>query len=1550
MSVEKTFGFSNGSPYRSGTFNKNNELIFGRNGGLEITTIENSGLNVVIGDIKFIQNGIIVKKVGSSSVTFPTSLPAPFYLTATVPDSRPLDNIAWSFVRRPQDIGDNTVLLAEWDGSEWRPLPNISIKGMVDQRLTSAIAYKNLGFNTGFRFSPNVAFTAYEVTPGQVTDKTGLLVEKTQTAEFDAIAADSEYDRIDAILWRRWMDDPNRIGTLILRPGQTYSGATITQNHKTSLGSSSNVNSHVKVINPSDNRGIVLWIKDYGDNGILQIAICNDARTIEVLAPTDLATNVLEYDAVLDKDDNIMIVYVRDNNLYRMKIDQDGNILVNFAAIDGLTNPVSKPVIKTDFLGNFYVTFLYEKAPSAYTPYFLKMNTGGTLSTPSKLLINSSSSYSKVHHDINEDFEVFVAYANESSNLVEYQKLDEVGESLTSRVTISDDTLYGLVTLSGTSRNPIVSVGENNELYITYEQNKGVGNYGLAIFCPDYAERYGHKSVLKDFENSTEDIIDHAISLDWGNHGHLLLKTSSKLFFYNFLMPYTAARLLSVFDVNAVATGSFDQLFDRAGSLFQAFSNEPSGSTNNGSPIGGLIFGPETYGAEAVYVADNEIAVPLASLNALSPVPTIGDDFEVANSTQGNDGTYSIGSTRDVTIDGTSYRILRDVSAVFADEVGTIADAQFTALDGNNLYYAKQTPTIQYDFQEVKAEELASDILCVAIRKSDNQFLSWYDESLIPASGSLRAESFLTSTGSINFDKDTASGTITFSQSLYIREPFRGNFKLSATSFVGIEENTVLYTRIPKSVNLIKDGDADGFGTLRVEDVSQFTIAQRVFIGDSDSNGVEIAISNIIDNVLYFTASMTNYSMVRGAYVIPAVIDGVIETQNAGDLKPDSLGFIDSDIYVIAIRANDIVHFRGGTLSLEDGEDGSIGDGPGDDTLTFIGSTGAADNAPAYDNNFAGADGESLKSRSSNLDLVAQSEAQNRNLYDFFPTGIAFTWSTVTSKLTWIGSDWHVVLPDVGATPGLSHTIATAAKEITLGANQVAYIDINRASATGDLTPIVVNDNALLLNNTNQNHLVIARRFGDDASIGLSGQFTLASGQTSGGAPVNKLISGGTWGWDLATNTFDWTAEAYIQIQGLTNAVNKIAAGSAVLDADGKVAYVSINQIAPGGFLSVQVADIATMSNSASNIIIARRIGNNILVGHNLLEDKATLTLDYAFTDNVMDMLGFDSNGQDLHTYSNTYFITQSTSHEAAIGALDLKLKQIEDALSADVGEYSWLSDGTSDTFQVGTDGHGSEVITWSSDNSINDILVFVDGNKKELHLAGTWPIGDGDTDGEFIKTGPNTIRLKSNLFDGAATGEGRLKITVRPYSAGMTNVLAIKDEGSTVAPEVNEINFAGLGVITSLDGAGKVLVNIPGGGSGGTGGTYELASATNDTGSDIPANRGVKILPNGRVELCDNSISGKKNPVAVTVAIIPDGATVTDSIAVGYKIPGILSGLGFGFGERVFLGANGELVNEASVPDTPALDDALIQVGEATGIGSTTTDLIWNKQDYAGF
>lgn len=1554
MTVTKSYGFGNASKYTSKTFNKNNEFIFGRNGVLEVDRIYNSGANVIIENITFIQEGVIVEKTDISSQTFPVALPAPFYLTATIPDTYQIDNISWGFVRRPQDIGTNTVLIAEYDGNEWRNLPTINIDGIVGHRLIEAIAYENVGFNKGFTFSPNPTFTEYLISGGIVTDKYGYLVDKKNSVTLSAIDDDLEYDRIDSIFWRRPNDDLNRIGCLELRPGPTYSGSSIVQNHLTGLGSASNVNSIPKILNLSDNKIIVLWLENYSDNGIIKaIKYDVDRTTIEV-SETTLESEVYEFDAVVDQDNNIMLAFIKGANLYRMKLDDALATISSSTVVDGLVNSVRQPTIRTDFLGNFYISFLYEVGPGSETPYILKINTGGTLVFPSKRLVTNTDNYTKVHFDINKDLLLFFGFENSTTGKVEHEVYDEFGDALNSApMVISNNTKYGLSTLTGTARNPYVNVAENNELYISFEQNKGSGLYGVAFYSPVYQTKYNVDAILKDIKSSSENFKNHKFFLDWGNHAHLLVSDGTDLSYMNYLLPFNNTRLLAPFTVKTADVGTFDILYDKAGSLVVATADASSTVSSNGTPIGDLFFGPDTYGSELEFLISNEIAVDSSLLSALPKVPAVGDTIIISGSTQGNDGTVTIEGYRDITIDSVLHRVFLTSGIFSAEATGTTPpQAQFTAKDGTTLQFSKQTSTTVYNFQDVKAEELDSDIVAVLIRTSDNAFQTWYDQTLSPVGvNSIREESLLTSAGSINWQSSVSSGTLTWSQDLFIRDPFRGSFKINAGQMTNFIENAVMYVRSPIPMYLTKDGDEEGFGIATVIDTSQFSIGQTVFIGDSDSSGITAVVQNVTATTVVFSISLADYATVRGAYIIPLDLTPQLELQNEGALRPDSQGLIDKRIYTVCIRANDLIFFRNGALTLEDEEDGHLGDGPGEDTLAYIGSTGASDRDPNYTSNYLGFQGQDLTSRLSAADESSYNTAQDRNVLDIFPKNMAFSWNSVTGDLTWANGDWYIGVPDQGSSPGQAHTINTSTKTINIGQNQVAFVDISRTTGEGDLTPIVVNDNALPLDSTNKNHLVIARRKGDEITIGINGRWTLISGEVTGSTLHSyDIIKGGTWEWNVTPNTLTWSEAAYIQIPGIDDSSNIIPIGSGVMSTDGDVLYVIVNRSNPGGSLTVIADSIDNVPSGPNYVILARRVGGNVLIGKDLLESDASTLLNQAFTDNMLDMLGLTDNGQLFHQYTSTFYITQSTSHEEALGIFDLKLKQIQDQLDRDLNAYIWLGDGLTDTFEVGTDGHGDDTITFSADNTINDIIITLDGIVLELHTAGTWPIGDGDSDGDFIKTSATTIRLKPSLISDAGTGANRKKVMVRPYAAGVTHVVAVQEDSTTIESTTDIINFTGSGVSVSNPTPGVVDVNIASRSSGGSGSSYITFDATNNSGVDIPANRLVQFLDNGRVQLADNVIVGRKTPMAISILEILNGDTVIESIAVGYYLPGVLSGLGFNIGERVFLGSNGQMVTEANVPDSGAYDDANIQVGIAYGTGTSATDLLWNMMEFPGF
>lgn len=97
------------------------------------------------------------------------------------------------------------------------------------------------------------------------------------------------------------------------------------------------------------------------------------------------------------------------------------------------------------------------------------------------------------------------------------------------------------------------------------------------------------------------------------------------------------------------------------------------------------------------------------------------------------------------------------------------------------------------------------------------------------------------------------------------------------------------------------------------------------------------------------------------------------------------------------------------------------------------------------------------------------------------------------------------------------------------------------------------------------------------------------------------LVRGDFWSWNLGTTQLTLSANAFIQVPGLTEARNTILAQSITLDADGKVAYVTLNRTAGvSANLTVNTAVASALVLNDNIFIIARRIGSDVIVGHSM--------------------------------------------------------------------------------------------------------------------------------------------------------------------------------------------------------------------------------------------------------------------------------------------------------------------------------------------------------------
>lgn len=115
-----------------------------------------------------------------------------------------------------------------------------------------------------------------------------------------------------------------------------------------------------------------------------------------------------------------------------------------------------------------------------------------------------------------------------------------------------------------------------------------------------------------------------------------------------------------------------------------------------------------------------------------------------------------------------------------------------------------------------------------------------------------------------------------------------------------------------------------------------------------------------------------------------------------------------------------------------------------------------------------------------------------------------------------------------------------------------------------------------------------------------------------------KLIEGGTWSLDLNGEDLTLSADAYVEIPGLSNARNTISAQVINLPNPTSVAYVKLNRdVGATSVRTVQVSDNADIILDSDVLVIARRVTDGVLVGTHsfLLQPSEFLTLDGALAE-----------------------------------------------------------------------------------------------------------------------------------------------------------------------------------------------------------------------------------------------------------------------------------------------------------------------------------------------
>ena len=497
-------------------------------------------------------------------------------------------------------------------------------------------------------------------------------------------------------------------------------------------------------------------------------------------------------------------------------------------------------------------------------------------------------------------------------------------------------------------------------------------------------------------------------------------------------------------------------------------------------------------------------------------------------------------------------------------------------------------------------------------------------------------------------------GQVNWSQDIYLR--FIGgrlNYKIlsnDTSTEVSLADNQVAYINLVRDKNIIPPLIFTNGGTV-VTSVGNASWTNDVEPGDfikDASKGSEFYYEiDTVDSLSQVTLTVPYEEASSG----PAGFDaqyawGTYET-NPSPLTSRHV-FIadredvpfDEDVFWLFFRSDDgggiprvYARILGGT-ELEQGEARTIADNTAQAVLDYIGSNSESDTTPTYNESATDSKNnqthynsvaeENLTDRISRLTTMMADKAQDKTVKLVSDhTVVTNTTNTTFQDITFSGGSGvaNVIVPSSAdnGTIGLSGTLS-------LEENQVAFyqIDRNAAFTIADLSVLTVADiDSVPLN---EKTFIFAYRLTGD-TVYLWDNSSLGEGDLLDISVLReyvqqnntlKMVKGGTWSWDLATNTLSNSLSAYVQIAGLSDSANEIIAQNIVLDADQKVAYVEINRGITPSVLTVNVADISTVDLSSDDVfVIARRTGGDVLVGTNsfALKDREFLELDGALAE-----------------------------------------------------------------------------------------------------------------------------------------------------------------------------------------------------------------------------------------------------------------------------------------------------------------------------------------------
>lgn len=778
MTANKINGY--GAPYRSQTFQEQASYQTNRNGLLAVSApVTSGGGTVTVPEFSFIQNGLIVDTEGTRTFSVP-SLAAPYYLVVTAPTPSQLDDLLFSFAKTPEDLTTNDIIVAAYDGYEWRSPQLLSVDGVYKDIDQANIDFGRVGPYSGLQTT--LSGSNYLNSPGVIVDPNGLRQELLNQASFPVVVTDPDYPRVDRIVYRKPADSPNRIGIREFLLGGTYAASPQSSHGAVALANTK-VHGPTKVLIGTDNAAHVLCATGYGGSFQIFYTKISSDRTTMLVAPMALqATTESGFDAAIDGSNNIHLITVNSSHIYYAKYGPTGSNLVAATLIDAQVTPNTNPTVSID-PANTKVFVAYQSLLGASNNqiFFTTRDLSGNLITAPANVTGNASNLQTPSIFVTGDLIVYIAWCDTTLAKIYFQTFTDIGGALTSPTYVSGAVnRIGYSALTDGALAPKVWVTDNQSVFVTFLQNKGSSLYGLSIWNDGV-------SFMQTLLASGENFTAYALYVDSTFNGVDLVLAQASTTDY---VKLAGVNVTFTLNLAGTAAASVATVRDARGSMFHAWADPLASGFQTAYTTASIKdIGPDVLNNTYTVVLTSSQLLILKSLFS-GEQPQIGDQVTVSGSGAGNNGAKTISLVETVSFVTTNdyYRIT--VTAPFAsvEHLPPSTLGAFASPNGNALHVLKSTSELTTNaFQLVT---MATDLLLARISMPGSHIVNYLPPGVTVA---LDATLFVPHGNNVSIDWGaTTLGDLTISGGLQLLDMLHDqNYTLVDGSYPMVDDDAL---------------------------------------------------------------------------------------------------------------------------------------------------------------------------------------------------------------------------------------------------------------------------------------------------------------------------------------------------------------------------------------------------------------------------------------------------------------------------------------------------------------------------------------------------------------------------------------------------------------------------------------------------------------------------------------------------------------------------------------------------------------------------------------